>query len=95
MKDLGFKQTTPTVIYNDNQATIHWCDGRENFKSTRHIELRFHYTRKLIEEKVIKVIYQHTTILTADILTKALPAKHFRMLRSLLMDGMECEVEEE
>jgi len=55
LEELQFTQQNPTTIHVDNQSTIKLAMNPEFHKRTKHIAVRYHYTRQLITEKIIKV----------------------------------------
>ncbi|MHB1946433.1 MAG: Ty1/Copia family ribonuclease HI, partial [Metallibacterium sp.] len=60
----------PTKIWQDNQSTIRIANDYISNRNTKHIEIKFHYTREMIERKEIEVEYLPTAEMPADILTK-------------------------
>ena len=58
---------------------------------TKHIDIRHHFIRDLVEGKVIKLEHVATDLQLADIFTKALDASQFENLRGKL--GI-CQYEE-
>ena len=71
---LRFAPTSPTVIFEDNQGCIALSENPVHHKRTKHIDIRFHYTRDLVACGVIILKYISTADQLADLLTKALPA---------------------
>ena len=70
----------PTTLFGDNQSAIALAHGGNYQARTKHINIRYHFIRYIIEAGSIKLIYCPTDEQTADTLTKALPstkAKHF------------------
>jgi len=70
----------PTTLFGDNQSAIALAHGGQYHACTKHIDIRYHFIRYIIEAGSIKLIYCPTDDQTADTLTKALPsvkAKHF------------------
>ena len=70
----------PTPLYCDNQSAIALAQNDNYHARTKHIDIRYHFIRYVIEEGHIKLIYCPTDEMTADTLTKALhsiKAKHF------------------
>ncbi|KAI3641430.1 hypothetical protein MIR68_000560 [Amoeboaphelidium protococcarum] len=67
-------QTNPkekaTVMLEDNQACIALSKNPESFSRTKHIEVRFHFIREMVERGIIKLVYCKTGAQAADILTK-------------------------
>ena len=49
---------------------------------TKHIEIKFHYVRVVIEKKKMDLVYCPTEYMIADIMTKGLPKPRFEELRS-------------
>jgi hypothetical protein len=56
----------------DNQSAIKLAQNLEFHNRSKHIDVRYHFTRTLIEEKEIEVSFVPTTEQAADILTKPL-----------------------
>ncbi len=49
-----------TIIYTDNQETIKLVNNLIFQKRTKHIVVKYHYTRNLISQKVIKLKFKST-----------------------------------
>jgi hypothetical protein len=72
--------TEPVTLYSDSQSAIALTKDGSYHARTKHIDIRYHFIRFVVQNKSIKLIYCPTEDMTADILTKALPnikAKHF------------------
>ena len=72
--------TEPTTLHSDSQSAIALTRNGTYHARTKHIDIRYHYIRYVIENGSIRLIYCPTDDMTADALTKALPstkAKHF------------------
>ncbi len=67
----------PVIIYGDNQGSLKLAKNPHNHSRTKHIDVRHHFVRELIEDKIVNVIYCPTKQNTADLLTKALPPPLF------------------
>lgn len=72
MLELGHPPTKPTQINCDNQGAIKVAMNPGQHTRTKHIDIRHHLIRELIENQVIKLEYIRTTSQQADFLTKAL-----------------------
>ena len=48
---------------------------------TKHIVIKYHYVRELVQDKEVKMEYVHTKEKIADIFTKALPKDAHEHLR--------------
>ena len=69
LKELGYMQET-VVIYEDNEACINLTKNPQEYKRTRHIQVKYHFIRSLVQEKKIKLEYCNTKKQLADIFTK-------------------------
>jgi hypothetical protein len=72
--------TSPTTLFSDSKSAIALAQDGHYHARTKHIDLRYHYIRYIMEAGAVKLIYCATNEMTADTLTKALPsakAKHF------------------
>lgn len=68
---------TPIIIYEDNNGCISIANNPTNHKRTKHIDIKYHFSREQIEKNVIKLNYIPTGQQLADALTKPLPAVTF------------------
>jgi len=71
---------TPTTLFSDNQSAIALMKDHQYHARTKHIDIRFHFIRWIIENGTLRLIYCPTDNMVADTLTKALPSpkvKHF------------------
>ena len=70
----------PTPLFSDNQSAIALTKDHQYHPRTKHIDIRFHFIRWIIENGSIRLIYCPTDDMLADTLTKALlspKVKHF------------------
>lgn len=84
LSDLECKITSPTTLYVDNQSAIKIAKNPEFHKRTKHIDIRLHFVREVIENKKIYLCYVDTKVQKADIFTKALPKARFNYSCHLL-----------
>ena len=69
-----------TTLFSDNQSAIALTKEHQYHARTKHIDIRFHFIRWVIEDGKIWLIYCPTEEMVADALTKVLPStkvKHF------------------
>jgi hypothetical protein len=71
---------TPTTLFSDSKSAIALAQDGHYHARTKHIDIRYHFIRYIIDAGTLKLVYCPTNDMTADTLTKALPsakAKHF------------------
>ncbi|CAI7787117.1 unnamed protein product [Closterium sp. NIES-53] len=73
--DLGFPQQEPTVLFVDNQSAISLATGEQMSQRTKHMEVRYHWTQKAVQDGVVWPEYCPTAQQAADYLTKPITAK--------------------
>jgi transposase InsO family protein len=79
LNEMGYTQTTPTVMYQDNKACKLTNESYKAHPGTRYYELKQYYLRhKNVELKEIEMFRIPTGDMTADIFTKQLPNILFR-----------------
>ena len=69
MEELGKKQKN-RKLYNDNQSAIHLAKNSIFHSRTKHIELKYHFIRSVLNEELLKLEKIHTSQNPADMLTK-------------------------
>jgi hypothetical protein len=70
----------PITLFSDNQSAIALTKDHQYHARTKHIDIRFHFIRWIIENGKLRLVYCPTADMVADTLTKALPSpkvKHF------------------
>jgi transposase InsO family protein len=73
----------PIKIFEDNQSCLKIASTLET-KRSKHIDVKHHFLRQLVEEGKIKLTYVNTNQNTADIMTKSLSHVRFIYLRGNL-----------
>ena len=81
---LGCPQRTSTPLYEDNRAALLLADNPVHKERTKHIDMHLHSLREQVANGVVKLIQCPTNDMTADVLTKALPAPAFRRHRDVM-----------
>ena len=85
MLSLGLEVPGKTVIYEDNQAAIKIAENPVLHDRTKHIDIRYHFVRELVESLKIDVVYCSTLDMIADLMTKAVGGIIFHRLFPRLM----------
>jgi len=72
LRDIGFAQDSPTIVYEDNKSCIDMVNNRSRHQASKHINPKYHFVRAKQQKKVIDVQYISTNDQLADLFTKAL-----------------------
>ena len=74
-------------IYNDNQGAQKLAKNPVFHSRTKHINIRHHFIREVLERDSISLCYQQSAEMMADVLTKALSGlKHRKCIANCGMD---------
>ena len=71
MEELGKKQEN-SRLYSDSQSAIHLAKNSAFQSRTKHIQLKCHFIRFVLDEELLKQEKIHTSQNPADMLTKGL-----------------------
>jgi len=69
LTELGFMQDK-CALYSDSQSAIHLAKNSTFHSRTKHIGLRYHFIRSLLEDEVLTLIKTQRSKNPADMLTK-------------------------
>lgn len=83
VNELGVDQKN-IEVHCDNQSAIHLCKNPMYHERTKHIDIRLHFIRDVIEGGSVKVVKIHTSENPADMITKPVPLVKFRLCLDLL-----------
>ncbi|GKD72236.1 hypothetical protein Tco_1330518, partial [Tanacetum coccineum] len=72
LKDYGF-DFNKIPLYCDNKSAIALCCNNVQHSRSKHIDIRHHFIREQVENRVVELYFVETNYQLADILTKALP----------------------
>ncbi|KAH9099084.1 hypothetical protein LEN26_016347, partial [Aphanomyces euteiches] len=70
LEDLGMRQDHPTLTWCDNKAAISTAENVGVASRSKHIDVRHHFIRQLIQAGVIDLHHVGTADQLADVLTK-------------------------
>ncbi|GJZ22129.1 hypothetical protein Tco_0559168 [Tanacetum coccineum] len=71
-------------LYCDNQSAIALCCTNVQHSRSKHIDIRHHFIKEQVENRVVEVYVVETKYQLADIFTKALPRERFELILPLL-----------
>jgi hypothetical protein len=84
LSDLFSAELEPTVIHCDNPSCINLFENPVFHDRSKHIEMRYHYVRDMVQKNILSIQYVLTVEQTADILTKPLSLTKFVYFRDKL-----------
>lgn len=84
MQELGHQQVKPTKLFIDNIAALKLVDNPAFHRRTKHIDIKYHYTRDLVSQGHILMEHIPSCKQLADILTKVLTTELFKINRDNL-----------
>ena len=85
LQEHGMDLREPVLMLEDNQACIQLADKNMASPRLKHVDIRYHYVRTMVQEKKIEIIYCPTYHQAADILTKPVDQLTFLRHRATLM----------
>ena len=71
-------------ILEDNQSCIKMTKNSVNHGRAKHIDIKHHHIRDEVKRGEVELEYGETSIMLADILTKALPGPRHKELTTML-----------
>ena len=83
LRELGFIILT-IPICGDNQGSIFIGSNPVQERRSKHIDIRYHYVRQLVEEKIIELFFVEGAENPADLFTKNLASPKFIKFREQL-----------
>jgi len=75
-------------LFEDNEGAIQIAKHPISNSNSKHIDVRHHFLRELVERKEIEIIHVASQYQLADFLTKALPEREFEVHRGIVMNLM-------
>jgi hypothetical protein len=72
MSELGYEQSSSNILSQENSGVKQWAEGDGNFRRTKHVQIRYHHIRQLVQNGTIHVEYTPTNKMNADMLGEPL-----------------------
>ena len=86
LHELGIEQET-IQIHCDSQSAIHLANHQMYHTRTKHIDIKLHFIREVVESGVIKIVKIASKDNPANMLTKSLPRDKFKKCLGLVGFG--------
>lgn len=74
----------PIFMFCDNTSAVNISKNLVMHSKTKHIAIKYHFVRELVQDKEIRLEYVHRKEQIDDIFTKPLPKDAFLYLRCKL-----------
>ena len=91
MSELSNESIQEITILEDNQSVICLAKNQQVHGRTKHIDIKYHFVRDMVETGRVKLCYCASEHMIADMLTKGLSVKRFEKLRQLI-GVAECSI---
>ena len=72
------------LVFEDNMGALFLAKNQADHRRSKHIDVRYHFTRFYVQEGVVDIQKLDTRDMIADVFTKALPRVRFEELRAKL-----------
>ena len=80
MQELGFQQQM-YVLFCDSQSAIHLGKNPTFHDRSKHIDVRYHWIRDMLDSKLLELEKIHINDNGSDMMTKTLPKGKFETCR--------------
>lgn len=77
------------MVHCDSQSAIHLAKNQVHHGRTKHIDVRYHFIREIIENGVVNLVKIGTKDNPADMFTKVVPLAKFEHC-STLVNVLRC-----
>jgi hypothetical protein len=84
LSEIGYPQSAPTPVLADNQGAIILSEDQSNHNRTKHIDIKYHFTREHALLGHTRFRFVRSADNVADIFTKPLAHYQFKVLRNKL-----------
>ena len=83
-RDIGANVSRPMCLNEDNLGALNLAKNSSFHARTKHIDIRFHFIRSMVDNKEIEINYCSTKEMIADVLTKGLDRTSFQKFRQAM-----------
>ncbi|QRV97073.1 Retrovirus-related Pol polyprotein from transposon TNT 1-94 [Ceratobasidium sp. AG-Ba] len=93
-EELYYGADAPTLLLSDNLAALTLSVESQYHGRSKHIDIRHHFMRDVIEKRKVSTLYVPSKENLADVFTKALPAPQFSYLTNSVMGEPSAKITE-
>ncbi|GJS26749.1 hypothetical protein Tco_0487369 [Tanacetum coccineum] len=79
LTDYGFT-FNKIPMYYDNKSAIALCCNNVQHSRSKHIDVRYHFIKEQVENRIVELYFVRTEYQLANIFTKLLPRERFNFL---------------
>jgi hypothetical protein len=80
MHDVHHRKHCAITIYEDDEGAVKLVNNPMASNRTKHIDIKHHYIRELVDAKTVAIVSVGTSDMLADGMTKALPEPKHTMI---------------
>ncbi|WOG92362.1 hypothetical protein DCAR_0311626 [Daucus carota subsp. sativus] len=88
--ELNLVKEEPVTIYVDNKSSISLAKNPVSHSRSKHINIKYHFLREQVNDKIVELVHCRTEENLADIFTKSLKPEVFQKMKEKL--GMQSRV---
>ena len=85
---IGDKHIKPSIMFEDNLGAIYLTKNSQISQRTKHIDVRHHFVRSMIENKILDVKFVKSRLNASDIMTKNVVEELFLKHEKSINGGM-------
>ena len=78
IESTGFEVKLPMKLYVDNVSAIELAKNYSTSGRTKHIDVRLHYIREMIDQGMLELVFVPTNSNTSDIMTKNVSTEKYK-----------------
>ena len=79
--ELNLVEEGPVKIYVDNKSVISLAKNPESHSRSKHINIKYHFLREQVNDKIVELLHCKTEENLADIFTKPLKPEVFQKMK--------------
>ena len=82
--ELNLVEEGTVKIYVDNKSVISLAKNPESHSRSKHINIKYHFLREQVNDKIVELVHGKTEEILADIFTKPLKPEVFQKMKKKL-----------